>query len=167
MSKCLCGCGKETSTCDRNNARLGYVKGEPMRYVHGHGSRCTRKSPYAVARKDGHPKAGQSGFVREHVVVAERALGRLLPDNAEIHHVNGDGRDNRPSNLVVCENHAYHHLLHRRQRALHASGNANWLKCSICGTYDAPDRVRWDERYGTGKHFAGLGCKPKRNRRAA
>lgn len=33
---CQCGCGQPTRPSQRNNARLGYVKGQPMRFVVGH-----------------------------------------------------------------------------------------------------------------------------------
>ncbi len=49
--------------------------------------------------------------------VAERALGHPLPKGAEVHHVNGRPRDNRPQNLVICQNRAYHLFLHERMRA--------------------------------------------------
>lgn len=52
----------------------------------------------------------------EHIVVAERALGRRLPKGAIVHHVNLDTHDNRPSNLVICPSEAYHRLLHKRMR---------------------------------------------------
>jgi hypothetical protein len=35
---CHCGCGQKTPLSDRNNKRLGYVLGEPMRYVRWHHS---------------------------------------------------------------------------------------------------------------------------------
>lgn len=82
---------------------------------------------------------GRSG--REHVLVAMRALGRPLPAKAEVHHFNGDKSDNRPANLVVCQDRAYHSLLHRRQAALAATGNANFRRCVHCHTYDDPSNL--------------------------
>lgn len=52
----------------------------------------------------------------EHIVVAERALGKPLPNGAVVHHVNLDTHDNRPCNLVICPDEAYHRLLHKRMR---------------------------------------------------
>lgn len=70
--------------------------------------------------------------------MAVDALGRTLPNGAEVHHVNGDPSDNRPTNLVVCEGVRYHKLLHYRQRALAESGNANHMRCSICKKWGDP-----------------------------
>jgi hypothetical protein len=71
-----------------------------------------------------------------HVYIAEKAIGKKLPTGAEVHHVNNNGRDNRNSNLVICQNRDYHALLHARERAFDESGNASWRKCSFCKKYD-------------------------------
>lgn len=91
---------------------------------------------------------GRSRHQFEHIVIAERALGHSLPKRAQVHHVNGRPGDNSRGNLVVCQDHAYHQLLHRRQRALEACGNANAHRCRICGRYDRQDDIRAYERKG-------------------
>ena len=90
----------------------------------------------------GHPRADSTGRVYEHIVIAEMALGHAIRRGIEVHHANEDRSDNRPENLVVCQDHAYHHLLHRRRRALEACGHANWRPCNVCGDYDAPENMR-------------------------
>ena len=84
-----------------------------------------------------HPKAS-AGYVKEHILRAEKALGKPLPDGAVVHHVNGS-RDSGP--LVICQDDNYHRLLHRRMRALAACGHANWLRCPYCKKYDDPNKM--------------------------
>jgi hypothetical protein len=74
----------------------------------------------------------------EHRLIAARALGRPLPPDVVVHHVDGDVTNNAPTNLVICPNQAYHRLLHQRDAAQRACGNANWRKCCYCKMYDAP-----------------------------
>jgi hypothetical protein len=82
-----------------------------------------------------------SGGVRklQHILVAERALGRPLPRRARVHHVDENRTNNEPTNLVICPDEAYHRLLHQRMRALAACGHAHWRSCSYCGRYSPPE----------------------------
>lgn len=141
---CHCGCGQRTPISDRTNRTLGYVEGEPHRFARGHSPRNGRyvaSDGYVKVYAPDHPRALR-GHVYEHLLIAERALGKHLPDGAEVHHFNEDRSDNCPQNLVICQDHAFHALLHRRQRALAACGNANWLCCHFCGQHDDPSRLR-------------------------
>jgi len=71
------------------------------------------------------------GWKRTHVRIAETALGKPLPLGAQVHHLNEDGTDNRNNNLVICEDLAYHRLLHVRTRIVRAGGDPD--KERICG----------------------------------
>lgn len=81
-----------------------------------------------------------NGRVRlAHRVIAERVLGKPLPRKAQVHHVDGDRSNNVHSNLVICEDGAYHQLLHNRQRALDATGDASAVRCGDCGWWVKPE----------------------------
>jgi HNH endonuclease len=57
--------------------------------------------------------------IREHVFLAEKALGRPLPKGVIVHHLNEDKLDNYTAlNLIICPDVAYHKLLHKRGREL-------------------------------------------------
>lgn len=158
--KCECGCGQTTPLATKTNSKAGRVAGQHTRFLRGHRARKLRfrtQDGYVRTLAVGHPRANPNGMTLEHLLVAERALGKSLPDGAQVHHVNGDRSDNRPANLVVCQDAAYHKLLHRRQRALKACGNANWHKCRYCKEWGPGVRRSSCEGYH-------LKCKRRANR---
>jgi len=88
-----------------------------------------------------HPLADAQGYVFERLALAMKALGKMLPPHAEVHHVNRQGGDNRPGNLVICQDNAYHKLLHSRTEACEACGHADWRRCEYCHAWDSPVHV--------------------------
>jgi hypothetical protein len=74
----------------------------------------------------------------EHIRIAEVTFGGPLPKGAEVHHVDENPSNNDHHNLVICQDKAYHRLLHSRRRALLACGNPNWRPCVFCGNHDDP-----------------------------
>lgn len=156
---CACGCGLPTRIAPKNCKTYGWVKGAPLRFVKGHnqrgmlresapnwkGGRSVASSGYVTIYAPDHPRSDVSGVVYEHVLIAERALRRPLARKHPVHHVDENKANNENGNLVLCENNAYHRLLHQRQRALYACGDANALRCHLCGRYDHQEDIR---RYG-------------------
>lgn len=150
---CACGCGEYTFI----STQKGEKRNQPNKYLNGHWAKNRKdqsgpnnsrwkggkrkRGGYLYIWKPDHPKAGKKGYVPHACLVAEKALGKYLPDKAMVHHINEIRDDDRPENLVVCEDSAYHMLLHRRQRALKACGHANWLKCYYCKKYDDPKNL--------------------------
>lgn len=123
----------------------------------------TKAGPYLWRLWPEHPKANSLGYVQEHYLVAEAALGKPLPTEAVVHHVNGDGHDNRNRNLVVCENQGYHRLLHARLRVLRRGGWPGLDRiCRPC------DRVLPLEAFSSGNNGTLDGyCRECRAHRAA
>jgi len=74
---------------------------------------CSRECKGHSLRKDHITPTGYRviGARKEHLTVAERALGRSLRKGEVVHHVNMDKLDNRPCNLMICTK-KYHNWLH-------------------------------------------------------
>lgn len=148
---CECGCGQPTKLADRSDRRRRRVKGQPYKFLCGHhpngrnkpgfAERKTNSQGYVLAYAPEHPRADLGGRVLEHILIIEAALGKPLREGAEGHHVDRDRANNANTNLVACDSHSYHLLLHQRQRALDECGDANALKCSYCGKYDSRDNL--------------------------
>ena len=131
---CQCGCGERTNINRKTDGKLGLIKGEPRKFIVGHSRKGAKGDTHPgwkggkIKRKDGtctrcpgHPRA-HNNYVYDHILKAEKALGKPLPLKAVVHH-------HTPEQLVICQDQAYHLFLHQRKRAHEACGYANWLKC--------------------------------------
>ena len=112
--------------------------------------------------------AGTSSSAYEHRLIAERAIGKSLPKGAEVHHVNGDKKDNSRGNLVICQNRAEHMAIHYRQRALDAAGNADYVRCVYCNEWGPEDTmyVRRRPRAGIEARHRSCHAEAERKRKA-
>lgn len=140
---CKCGCGGTTTLATRS--RKGLVEGESVNFLPGHNVRG-ENSPFwngGSFIKKGYTNTLISPGVYEldHVAVAERALGKKLPKGAVVHHVDEDRSNNANNNLVICQDNAYHRIIHRRLRAFKATGHADWRRCHLCKKYDSLDNL--------------------------
>lgn len=131
--------------CGQPHDAKGYCHSHYKRWrLHGdplvvkaapHGSGWLSRKGYRIHTVNGKKKP-------EHVMVAEKALGKPLPVGAIVHHVDENKGNNRNNNLVICQDNAYHKLLHRRMDAFKASGHCDWRKCPYCHEHDDPQNMR-------------------------
>lgn len=147
---CECGCGQQTPIIPCTQTSRGLKKGEPHRFISGHNKKHHRNFDlsaigkfrnvygYIYVKQQDHPRAKKFGYVLEHILVAEKMIGRLLKGKEVVHHKNGKRDDNRPENLLVCESTKDHHKHHVIARALAECGNPHWRKCQFCKNYDDP-----------------------------
>lgn len=99
---CGCGCGEPTPVAQKNVTRLGWIRGEQIRFIRGHSGRVRKcevrldagKGRWYITARDG-------SRVLWYRIVAMDLLGRdLLPDEV-VHHIDGDPSNDEPSNLQV------------------------------------------------------------------
>lgn len=165
---CQCGCGEKAPISKATDNKRGYRRGYPCKFILGHhvmsgmssymwkGGRYVNDSGYAMVYYPNHPRANHNGYVREHIISAERVLGKELPMKSVIHHPFGRKDDKI---FVICQSQKYHMFLHVRERAYRACGNVNWRKCCFCKKWDHPNNIVY---HGKGTYH--MDCKIRYDR---
>lgn len=72
-----------------------------------------------------HPRSSRKGYVKEHQIIMEKYIGRLLNKGEVIHHLNGIRDDNRIENLLLLSGQDEHMKLHRDNKGRFAEINKN------------------------------------------
>lgn len=107
-----------TDGCIRRWLKTLGIPSRPRGCFHGskhpmwNGGRYLTTAGYAYIWMPTHPRANKQGYIFEHIVVAEKKIGRLLLPGELIHHENEIRSDNRPENLHVWtkQQHQQHHM---------------------------------------------------------
>jgi GTPase SAR1 family protein len=114
------------------------------------------KSRYKRVYRPDHPHAMACGCVYEHRLIMEQELGRYLESWEQVHHKDGDPRNNDPKNLVVCsaKEHALEHaygedeLLEWLIQYNHEYGH--WPTKRECDTHPGmPNSSTYRRRFGS------------------
>ena len=83
------------------------------------------RNGYEMLYMPTHHRADSTGCVYEHIVVAEKKLGRELKDDECVHHINEVRNDNREENLIVFKTKADHTAFHHGCEAI-LDGDIYW-----------------------------------------
>lgn len=90
---------KSATYCSReckHTAQRG--RPNPKNYT---GKKSKHAAGYVLVYLPGHHRASKKSRVFEHIVVAEKKIGRPIYRDEQVHHINGIKDDNRPENLEV------------------------------------------------------------------
>lgn len=134
----MCACGRCSKICTKKDQR-----GREHKYIHGHSLKDSWVKPshpfgrgskniqwkggksyihgYVLLTRPNHPH-GHHGYVREHRLIMEEHLGRLLYPWEVVHHINGIKDDNRLENLVLMDK-SLHIGMHSSERVVRAIRN--------------------------------------------
>ena len=86
------------------------------------GGRQADKDGYILIWSPDHPSKNASGYVREHRLVMEKHIGRLLKQTEVVHHKNDNPSDNRIENLELYDSNAKHKSDDNKKRKRDKSG---------------------------------------------
>ena len=90
-------------------------KGQILKPSEFGGHKKHRKDGYISVFCPSHPMATKEGFVMEHILVMEKAIGRYITRDEVVHHKNHIRDDNRIENLELMsvKDHARLHMTER------------------------------------------------------
>lgn len=146
LKLCECGCGNLAPIAKWDKPERGEIKGMPLRFISHHnlgkGDKNNNWKGGTYKMHNGHvqilvkdnPMADCRGYVLSHRLLSGKALGKTLPEKVQIHHYD-------KIQIVICQDDAYHKLLHQRTRALRACSHTDWRKCWICQQYGPPNEM--------------------------
>lgn len=109
---------------------------------HWKGGRRINTQGYVLIYRPDHPHHDSHGYVREHRIIIENNIHRILNRKEVVHHINGIKHDNRPHNLMLLKSNS-------DNTSLYFSNMRNDImkrKCAVCKN-NKTLYVKSDDRY--------------------
>lgn len=104
--------GRDEESVRRAMVRRGIPRQAPKARAHRNvfwrGGAIADKHGYILIHWPDHPHSTKGGYVRQHRILMERTLGRLLRPEEVVDHRNRDTSDNRDENLRLFATNAEH-----------------------------------------------------------
>lgn len=155
---CRCGCGELVGGVNSLGQTRQFARRHYTEYRRNQSGGKRRHGGYIIQYSPGHPRAMRD-YVFEHILIAERALGRLLESVHPVHHHDENRANNANTNLVICEDEAYHHLLHARMRILKAGGNPDADRiCCTCKAVKPHASFAMNKNAANGRDYRCRAC---------
>lgn len=103
--------GKKGVQVPWNKGILGYLALE--KHYKWNGGKRTTAQGYIELKSPNHPHKNKQGYVPEHRLVVEKALGRFLETTEIIHHIDENPQNNKIENLYLFVRRPDHAIYHR------------------------------------------------------
>lgn len=98
------------------------------------GGRVYHKKGYVALKADDHPYRNNAGYVLEHRLVMEKAIGRYLKLDEDVHHINGIKDDNRIENLQIILHSAHSSYTRSQHNPVRPRIDMSNRICMYCGS---------------------------------
>lgn len=105
-------CGKDVYSSPHRLRRFCSTKCRDIGFT---GSGSTSFNGGSTITREGYKRisSGNNAGRYEHTIIAEKQIGRHITSDEQVHHINGDKLDNRPTNLLVVTK-SWHSKIHQR-----------------------------------------------------
>lgn len=113
----------KVSRCVKNKEHLNQLHKTGKDSHSWKGGRVRHAKGYICCYAPNHPRTN-SKYVFEHILVAEKKIGRFLKNDEVVHHIDGVKDNNRPDNLLVLSR--SEHTLIRHPSSLQVKNG--WLR---------------------------------------
>jgi len=104
--------GKSVKKGEHLSVETEFKKGHRLQtgdnHWHRNKERKYKQHGYYEVFRPNHPRTNTKNHIKQHVLVMEEKIGRLLTKKEIVHHINGIRSDDRPENLYLFADNRSH-----------------------------------------------------------